>query len=46
VKASAEAHGRRASVVSTPELGTTFSIELPLDAQPFQEIDAQPFQET
>lgn len=37
VHGCAEAHGGRVEVESSEELGTTFTLELPLDARPFQE---------
>jgi signal transduction histidine kinase len=37
VHGCAEAHGGRVNVESTREAGTTFTIELPPDARPFQE---------
>lgn len=36
VHACAEAHGGEVTVQSTPELGTTFSVTLPLDSRPHQ----------
>lgn len=36
VHGCADAHGGRVAVESTKEAGTTFTIELPLDARPFQ----------
>ena len=36
VRGCAEAHGGSVSVASHPEDGTTFTIELPIDARPFQ----------
>ena len=38
VRGSAEAHGGHASLASTAVAGTTFTIELPLDARPYQQI--------
>jgi signal transduction histidine kinase len=36
VQGCAVAHGGRVDVQSTPEGGTTFTLDLPLDARPFQ----------
>lgn len=36
VRACAEAHGGHVSVCSDPQSGTTFTVELPWDARPFQ----------
>jgi Histidine kinase-, DNA gyrase B-, and HSP90-like ATPase len=36
VRAVAEAHGGSIGVDSVPERGTTFTIEIPLDARPYQ----------
>jgi signal transduction histidine kinase len=40
VKAVAEAHGGTVDVESLPETGTTFTIDLPIDARPFQGKDS------
>ena len=37
VRAVAEAHGGSVEVQSDPERGTTFTLDLPLDARPFQD---------
>jgi signal transduction histidine kinase len=42
VRGCAEAHGGAASVTSTVEDGTTFTIEIPLDARPYQNVDEDP----
>jgi signal transduction histidine kinase len=36
VRGAAEAHGGSVTVNSLPELGTTFTIDIPIDARPFQ----------
>jgi signal transduction histidine kinase len=36
VRGCAEAHGGTVSLESTPEAGTTFTLEIPLDARPHQ----------
>ena len=38
VKAVAESHGGSVSVDSSPELGTTFLIDVPIDCRPFVEL--------
>jgi signal transduction histidine kinase len=40
VKAVGESHGGSVSVDSSPELGTTFLIDIPVDCRPFVEDDA------
>jgi signal transduction histidine kinase len=42
VHGCAEAHGGRVLIESTEEAGTTFSLDLPLDARPFQPRPARP----
>jgi signal transduction histidine kinase len=42
-RAVAEAHGGSIAVDSTPDRGTTFVIDIPLDARPFQEKPTFPF---
>jgi len=37
VRSVAESHGGSVSVDSTPELGTTFTMDMPVDARPFQD---------
>ncbi|HSD87981.1 MAG TPA: GAF domain-containing sensor histidine kinase [Kofleriaceae bacterium] len=38
VRGSAEAHGGRVSLASSAQEGTTFTIEVPLDARPYQNV--------
>ena len=42
VRAVAEAHGGSIDVDSVPDRGTTFTIDIPLDARPFQDRPASP----
>ena len=42
VRAAAEAHGGSIGVDSLPEHGTTFTIDIPLDARPFQKLPITP----
>jgi signal transduction histidine kinase len=37
VRSVAESHGGSIDVDSSPERGTTFTINMPLDARPFQD---------
>ena len=41
VKAVGESHGGSVSVDSSPELGTTFIIDIPVDCRPFVEEAAE-----
>lgn len=42
VRAVAEAHGGSISIDSMPETGTTFTLDIPIDARPFQEAPVTP----
>ncbi|HET9450512.1 MAG TPA: ATP-binding protein, partial [Aggregicoccus sp.] len=42
VRAVAEAHGGSIEVASDPQRGTTFTLDLPLDARPFQDAPQTP----
>ena len=42
VRAVAEAHGGSIGVDSLPDRGTTFTIDIPLDARPYQESPTTP----
>lgn len=44
VRGCANAHGGTVSVVSTPAEGTTFTLDLPLDARPYQSSSVAPLE--